>query len=348
MRIVFIMVFMMLGVMRAEADNSVSHYVADTVATSGIPECVIRNVSNAKGDRTDMVVDLISSEPFIVYKAAWINCDTFKTPLVPFYLEANQEAADGKATVWHVVLEFPFTTFFGDNDQLEIHTDRGIIRRFTSQSGQYEHDIQLLRKNHEEYVTESERSRRNLWIITGIVLGCAVIAAVVALILIRRRMAKRRTEIEELSLMIEERSVRNLELKKKVNALYKSRLDTLNMLCNGYFDNSDSEKMREVFYKDVEKQILALRDNKSVEELEEIVNEYLDNTMLRLRDQVPELTVNDLKFLAYIYAGFSPRAVCIFMNIKIKTFYNRRNLLKERILASEAPDKEYFVSRMNV
>lgn len=347
-RIVFILFFMISVVMRAEADNMVSHSVADTVADSGMPECMIRNVNNIKGDRTDVVFDLISSEPFIVYKAAWINCDTIKTPLEPFYLEANQEESDGKATAWHVVLEFPFTTYFGDNDQLEIHTDRGIIRRFTSQSGQYEHDIQLLRKNHEDYVVESERSMRNLWIITGIVLGIALIAGVVALILIRSRMAKKRTEIEELSLMIEERSERNLELKKKVNALYKSRLDTLNMLCNGYFDNSGSEKMRDVFYKDVEKQILTLRDNKSVEALEEIVNEYLDNTMLRLREQVPELTVNDLKFLAYIYAGFSPRAVCIFMNIKIKTFYNRRNLLKERILASEAPDKEYFVSRMNV
>lgn len=348
LRSAVIAVSMVLGIIPAEAGNSVSQYVVDAVEASGVPECIVRNVSNAKSDRTDIGFDLISSEPFIVYKAAWINCDSIRTPLEPFYLEANQEGADGKATVWHVVLEFPFTTYFGDNDQLEIHTDRGIIRRFTSQSGQYEHDIQLLRKNHEDYVAESERSMRNLWIITGIVLGIALIAGVVALILIRRRMAKRRTEIEELSLMIEERSERNLELKKKVNALYKSRLDTLNMLCNGYFDNSDSEKMREVFYKDVEKQILALRDSKSVEALEEIVNEYLDNTMLRLRDQVPELTVNDLKFLAYIYAGFSPRAVCIFMNIKIKTFYNRRNLLKERILASEAPDKEYFVSRMNV
>lgn len=56
--------------------------------------------------------------------------------------------------------------------------------------------------------------------------------------------------------------------------------------------------------------------------------------------------MNDLKFLTYIYAGFSPRAVCVFMDIKIKTFYNRRNLLKERILASDAPDREYFVSLM--
>ena len=43
---------------------------------------------------------------------------------------------------------------------------------------------------------------------------------------------------------------------------------------------------------------------------------------------------------------FPLRAVCIFTNIKIKNFYNRRSRLKDRILASDALDKEYFVSKM--
>ncbi|MDE6022222.1 MAG: hypothetical protein K2G13_01845, partial [Muribaculaceae bacterium] len=210
----------------------------------------------------------------------------------------------------------------------------------------YEQEIRSLKENHAEYVAESERSVRNIRIIIAVVLGVFILVGVFVFVMLRRRLAKRRMEIEELSLMVEERSESNLALRRKVNELYKSRLDTLNMLCNGYFDNNESEKMREVFYKDVEKQILALRDTKSVEVLEDIVNEYLDNTMLRIREYIPELTLNDLKFLTYIYAGFSPRAVCIFMNIKIKTFYNRRNMLKERILASNAPDREILASKM--
>ena len=45
-------------------------------------------------------------------------------------------------------------------------------------------------------------------------------------------------------------------------------------------------------------------------------------------------------------AGFSPRAICIFTDIKVKNFYNKRSRLKEKILASDAPDKEWFVSKM--
>ena len=97
--------------------------------------------------------------------------------------------------------------------------------------------------------------------------------------------------------------------------------------------------MRVTLYNEVEKQILKLRDNKSVETLQEIVNTYLDNILVKVNKA-------DIKFLTYLYAGYSPRAVCIFTDIKIKNFYNRRLRLRDRILASDAPDKELFVSKM--
>ena len=147
-------------------------------------------------------------------------------------------------------------------------------------------------------------------------------------------------------MLISERTDRNIELQSKVNALYGSRLDTLNMLCNEYFEKSDSEKLRLTLYNEVEKHILALRDSKSIAELESFVNRFLDNILVRIKEQLPELGKKDLIFITYLYAGFSPRAVCIFTDIKIKNFYNRRSRLRDRILASDAPDKEIFVSKM--
>lgn len=81
-------------------------------------------------------------------------------------------------------------------------------------------------------------------------------------------------------------------------------------------------------------------------QLEDIVNTYLDGIVLKVREQIPSLSAGDIKFLTYLYAGFSPRAVCIFTDIKIKNFYNRRSRLKERILDSGAPDRLLFVSKM--
>ncbi len=340
------LIILLLGIIPVNAENKVSHSVADTVISSGSLIFKGRGVGNMKGDRTDIRFGLQSSEPFVVYKVEWINVDSVKTPLEHFYLDADENIPTGKSLSWSINLEFPYTSIFGDYDQLKVYTDKGIIKYFTSERGRYEQEIGALQKTHDDYVVKSGKSMRILWVVA---IGLLVVVAMISIVIyvrLHRRLENRNREIENLSLMIEDRSERNLELREKVNALYQSRLDTLNMLCNGYFDNNESEKMKEVFYKDVEKHILALRDNKSVEALEEIVNEYLDDTLNRIREQIPELSVNDLKFLTYIYSGFSPRAVCIFMNIKPKTFYNRRNLLKERILVSDAPDREFFVSKM--
>lgn len=338
----------LLGVMSARGANRVEQFVTDSIVEPGLPKFRSEYLGNPSGVSVDISFWLISSQPFTVYKVEWVNTDSVKQPLEPFNLIANADTVTDKAIAWHVMLEFPYTQEFGDYDQLKIYTDKGVITRFTSPKGRYEAQMDELKKKHDEYVAKSENYERNIILI---IVAIAVILIAVGTWLyfsVRRRMARQDMEIADLSTMIEERSELNLELRNKVNALYRTRLDTLNTLCEGYFNNKESEKTKQLFYRDVENTILALRDNKSLEKLEGIVNEYLDDTISRVRRQIPDLTTNDLKFLTYIYAGFSPRAVCIFMDIKIKTFYNRRNLLKERILNSDAPDREYFVSLMSM
>lgn len=329
-------------------ENTVSYTVYDSVVAPGLPTFVETEYGNMKGDRVDIGFKLISPDPFIVYKVEWVNVGEVKTPLEPFYLDANVKAPAGKSIEWQIDLDFPFTTKYTLEDELKIYTDKGTIINITTEAGKREKEIRDLKKSHSELVSETERLIHTLWLLGAV--SIILIAGIVTWVIInvRRKVERRQLEIENLSEMIEERQVSNLELRDKVNALYKSRLDTLNMLCEGYFNNNDSDKTKQLFYKDVENTILSLRDSKSLERLEGIVNEYLDDTIARVRFQIPELTINDLKFLTYIYAGFSPRAVCVFMDIKMKTFYNRRNLLKERILASDAPDKEYFVSLLSV
>ena len=57
----YIMILLMLGISSIDGANSVSHSVMDTIIASGVPECIVRNISNAKSDRTDIGFDLISN-----------------------------------------------------------------------------------------------------------------------------------------------------------------------------------------------------------------------------------------------------------------------------------------------
>ena len=329
------------------ATNIITYVVSDSIeSVSEKLKMEFESLSN-EDDKVRISFKLKSANvPFTIYDAKWVNCDSTLVPSEPFSLIAKTNEVSGKNTEWHISLDFPFSDTFDDSDVLILNTDKGIVRCPTSMSGKLREDMDLLRMDYENKLDISQTSSRKAWLFLYIIFASVIVIGCSILIIIKRRLARKRKEIEELSMLISDRTDRNHELEAQVNALYSSRLDTLNMLCNEYFEKSESEKVKLSLYNEVEKHILALRDTKSINELEGIVNEYMDNILVKVREQLPELNRKDLIFLTYLYAGFSPRAVCIFTDIKIKNFYNRRSRLKERILETNAQDKEFFVSKM--
>ena len=49
----------------------------------------------------------------------------------------------------------------------------------------------------------------------------------------------------------------------------------------------------------------------------------MNNIVEKLREQCPMLKPDDIVFIMLVYAGFSPRAVCLFTGIKLKYFYTK-------------------------
>lgn len=329
------------------ATNIVTYVFSDSIDISS-EKLIIEFESLSNGDDKVRISFKLKSAnvPFTIYDAKWVNCDTTFVPSEPFSLIAQTDEVYGKNTEWHISLDFPFSDTFDDSDLLILNTDKGIVRCPTSMTGKLIEEMNLLRTDYENKLDISKTGSRKAWIFLYLTLASAIVVGSAILIIVRRRLTRKRKEIEELSMLISERTDRNKELEAQVNTLYSSRLDTLNMLCNEYFEKSESEKVKLSLYNEVEKHILALRDTKSITELESIVNRYMDNILVKIREQLPELNRKDLIFLTYLYAGFSPRAVCIFTDIKIKNYYNRRSRLKDRILESNAPDKEIFASKI--
>ncbi len=339
--------FLFLPYSSLHATNIVTYNVSDTADISS-EKLIIELESFSNGDdRVRISFKLKSANvPFTIYDAKWVNCDKTLAPSEPFSLIAQTNEVAGKYSEWHISLDFPFSDTFEDTDVLILNTDKGIVRCPTSIAGKLKEEMNLLRTDYENQLELSKTSSRKAWRLLFLSIAFALVVGSIIFIIVRQRLLRKRKEIEGLSMLISERTNRNCELEAQVNILYNSRLDTLNMLCNEYFEKSESEKVKLTLYNEVERHILALRDAKSVNELESIVNRYMDNILVKIREQMPELNRKDLIFLTYLYAGFSPRAVCIFTDIKIKNYYNRRSRLKERILQSNAPDKEFFASKM--
>ena len=65
--------------------------------------------------------------------------------------------------------------------------------------------------------------------------------------------------------------------------------------------------------------------------------------MRRLREEFPKMKESDVRLLCYIFGGFSPQVISLFMNDSVANVYARKSRIKARIKASETPSRELFV-----
>lgn len=131
-----------------------------------------------------------------------------------------------------------------------------------------------------------------------------------------------------------------------IKTLFKEKWDILNMLCREYFELGDSDKTRIVILKDIEKELARLMDKKNIKEIETAVDRYLDGIMTKLREECSFLKEEDFIYLSLVFAGLSPRAVCMFTGIKYKLYYLKKSRFRKRISDSDAPHKGIFLDHL--
>ncbi len=134
------------------------------------------------------------------------------------------------------------------------------------------------------------------------------------------------------------------DLNLYVEELFRNQWNTLNKLCNEYFEK-DSDSLKMSIVKSIEKEIGKIVNKKNIVLIEEAVNKYMNNIAKSLREQCNFLKESDFIFIVLVYAGFGSRTICMFTDIKFKHFYNKKARLIERIKKSEAKDKEWFISK---
>ena len=119
------------------------------------------------------------------------------------------------------------------------------------------------------------------------------------------------------------------------------------MLCNEYFNIGESEATRISVLNNIGKELDRLRSKKNLKHIETSVDTYMGNIMSTLRRECGFLKEEDFVLLSLLFAGLSVRAICILLNMNYKLVYLKKSRLSKRIMASDAPHKELFVSRMN-
>lgn len=247
-----------------------------------------------------------------------------------------------------------YYTEIGDKDKLYVQSE--IVSNSIADKFYDSYDDGILGSVEQYFYSEQElkdrqiESQRTLtWVIVIASLIIILLVVVGALLYHRYRMRLKDTELQltvsqlqQLAQTESETEQRNRKLRADLGELFKNQWSTLNVLCNEYFEKGDTP-LRKTILVEMEREIRRISEPSGVHRIAEALDSHFDNIITHLTEQIPDLSEKDLAFLIFSYAGFSPRAICLFNGYTLKYYYKKRTVMKERLLVSGAPDAQIFV-----
>lgn len=151
--------------------------------------------------------------------------------------------------------------------------------------------------------------------------------------------------IRELQLM---HSTSPVPMQEAVDRLYHDRLNDLNRLCETYYEHSDTSRHASKVFEQVRQTIESIKsDDARIKALERVVNECRGNLMGKLREQCPKLNEREMRIALYSYAGFSSRAICIFVESNPVALSKQKYRIKSKIKASNAADADLLIEALS-
>lgn len=177
----------------------------------------------------------------------------------------------------------------------------------------------------------------------------------VAWYIIRQRMRLQRERTDHYLLLAEEANSEYKVLTERMEGqrsteshlkgLVTSRFDIIDKLGKTYYERENTLSQQAAMFQEV-KQIITdfSENNEMLQELELIVNTCHDNAMQKLRNDFPAMKEADIRLLCYIFVGFSPQVISLFMKDTVANVYARKSRLKSRIKSVETTNKDLFLS----
>ena len=180
--------------------------------------------------------------------------------------------------------------------------------------------------------------------------GISILIICIAIILIcflyayhRFKLKNQRIENEkkiyQIKLFVEEQG----DLLKK---LFSERFSEIDNLCSKYFKYTETNKPVSNIVKDVEKQFSLLKESENMTSLQNYVNHVNDNLINKFKSNLPDLKETDYQFITYKLAGFSPRSICLLMDISTQNYYTKCNRLRNKVEKSESKYKDELLEAL--
>ena len=208
--------------------------------------------------------------------------------------------------------------------------------------------IEMLQNNLQSAERERQLVRqRNTIIYCVIILVVGLVAYV-----IWRRIRRKNEDIAHYVETIHELSIAldNVprELSASLGALYRDRFSELNELCDIYYDHSGSSRHKNMVFNKLTETIDSMKsDSVRLAELEKAVDEYRGGLVRRLKVLLPKLSERDYRVAVYSFAGFSNRAIAIFIDSDPVSVSKIKYNIKYKLKGVETEDATLVVAALS-
>ena len=133
-----------------------------------------------------------------------------------------------------------------------------------------------------------------------------------------------------------------------ITALYRDRFSELNELCDIYYDHSGSSRHKSLVFNKVLETIETIKgDSSRIDELGAMVDNYRDNALQRLKSVLPRISERDYRVALYAFAGFSNRAIALFIDSDPVAVSKIKYNIKSKLKGVEAADCEQLIALLS-
>ena len=211
------------------------------------------------------------------------------------------------------------------------------------------------------YSSEAEKAKLQMKLkVSYLLLALVSFAAAAAYFIIHLARANRKKAQDiENSLLLYENASRTLEvygtkcaeqnnsidmLRSELAQSYKKQFLTIGELCFTYLTKQDKKDVKDHIYKKVVNMIANISDDKKLhKKLEDQINAELDNILINMRADMPDLTDEDMRFISYCIVGFDATIISTILNISCSNVYTKKSRFKSRIKELDSPRKEHYL-----
>ena len=134
---------------------------------------------------------------------------------------------------------------------------------------------------------------------------------------------------------------------QQISQLFRARYKLLDELSKTYYEGTANKSEKDKVYHKVLTEIERLSVDEEFAGLEDIINEYCDNVMARIRAELPKMfSKMDYHLLCCFYIGFSGKTISVFTGIEANQIPVYKQRLRNKIYKSDAPSKQIMLSKM--